>query len=87
MCAVIFAFKLGKEDFDAVISNCVAMGYDNDCTGATVGSLFGACYSIDKISEKWYKNFNNVIHTYIRGFETMKIDEYISLIQEIKEND
>ena len=86
MCAIIFSFKLGKNNFDAVISNCIAMGYDNDCTGASVGSIFGACYGINSIDEKWYKNFNNEIHTYIRGYESLKITEYVDLIMEINKN-
>ena len=37
-----------------------------DCTGASVDSILGAIISINSIDEKWYKPFNDMIHTYIR---------------------
>ena len=86
MCAIIFALFLGDNDFNKTISNCIAIGYDNDCTGATIGSLLGANIAIDKISTKWYQNFNNEIHTYIRGYETISIDNLINIILEISKN-
>lgn len=86
MCAIIFALFLGDNDFNKTISNCIAIGYDNDCTGATIGSLLGANIAIDKISTKWYQDFNNEIHTYIRGYETISIDNLINIILEISKN-
>ena len=53
------------------------MGYDNDCTGASVGSILGALLTIEKIDKKWYEPFHNEIHTYIRGYETLKITELV----------
>ena len=84
MCAIVFSFVLGGKNFDNVISNCIAMGYDNDCTGASVGSILGAIISIKNIDEKWYKNFNNTIHTYIRGYESITINQLIEMIKEAR---
>lgn len=83
MCAIVFSFIIGGNDFDKVISNCIAMGYDNDCTGASVGSIIGAILTHNGIDEKWYKPFNNEIHTYIRGYETISIDNLIEMIKNI----
>ncbi|MDD4422179.1 MAG: ADP-ribosylglycohydrolase family protein, partial [Eubacteriales bacterium] len=41
-CLVVFALILGRGDFSESISQVVAMGLDNDCTGATTGSIMGA---------------------------------------------
>ena len=59
------------------------MGYDNDCTGASVGSIIGAILTANSIDKKWYKPFNNEIHTYIRGYESLSIDNFIEMINKI----
>lgn len=83
MCAIVFSLIIGQNDFDKTISNCIAMGYDNDCTGASVGSIIGAILTVNSIDKKWYKPFNNEIHTYIRGYETISIDNLIEMIKNI----
>ena len=84
MCAIVFSFILGENDFDKTISNCIAMGYDNDCTGASVGSMLGAYLTIDKIDPRWYKCFNDEVHTYIRGHEKISISKLLKIIENIK---
>ena len=83
MCAIVFSLIIGQNDFDKTISNCIAMGYDNDCTGASVGSIIGAILTANSIDKKWYKPFNNEIHTYIRGYESLSIDNLIEMIKKI----
>lgn len=84
MCAIVFSIILGHNDFDLTISNCIAMGYDNDCTGASVGSIMGAYLKIENIDKKWYECFNDTIHTYIRGYETIKISDLIDILTQNK---
>ncbi len=83
MCAIVFALKLGGMDFTKCISECIAIGLDNDCTGATVGSIVGACLGLDKIPAYWYENFNDTVRTYIRGYDSLSlndvIDRYVAL--------
>lgn len=76
-CLTIFGLMIGGDDFDRVIGETVAMGYDNDCTAATAGSIFGAAKGISGIPEKWYRNFNNKVLTYINGHPELKIDDVI----------
>jgi ADP-ribosylglycohydrolase len=76
-CLTIFGLTIGGNDFTKVIGQTVAMGYDNDCTAATAGSIFGALYGIDKIPLHWYKNFNNKVLTYINGHPEFQIDDLI----------
>lgn len=77
-CLSIFGLTIGGEDFTKVIGQTVAMGYDNDCTAATAGSLFGALHGIDKIPSFWYENFNNKVLTYINGHPDFNIDDLIN---------
>lgn len=83
MCCIVFGLLLGEGDYTKAIGNTVAIGYDNDCTGATVGSIMGAWLGFDKIPEIWHKNFNDTIATYIIGHEKVSIedvtDRFVSL--------
>ena len=78
MCAIVFALILGGNDYTKCISDCVAIGLDNDCTGATVGSIAGACLGIEAIPSYWYENFNNTVKTYLIGHETLALDDVIA---------
>ena len=79
----VFGLELGKDNFDKVIGNTVAMGLDNDCTGATVGSLFGAAYGIDYIDKKWYEKFNNKIHSYLIDLPLFEIDDVLDRFKKL----
>ena len=78
MVAIVFALMLGGNDYTKCISDCIAIGLDNDCTGATVGSIAGACLGIDAIPEYWYEKFNNTVSTYLTGYETLALDDVIA---------
>lgn len=85
MVAIVFALMLGGNDYTKCISECVAIGLDNDCTGATVGSIAGACLGIENIPAHWYDKFNNTVATYLTGYETLALDDVINRF--IKLND
>ena len=51
----------------------MAIGLDNDCTGATVGSIAGACLGFDRIPAYWYDKFNDTVRTYIKDNGTLSI--------------
>ena len=77
MCAVVFAIMLGEGDYTKTISNSIAIGLDNDCNGATVGSIVGANVSIKNIPEYWYKCFNDNVRTYLIGYENLSLQDVI----------
>lgn len=77
MCAIVFALMLGGNDFTKCISECVAIGLDNDCTGATVGSIAGACLGFDAIPAYWYDKFNDTVCTYIKDHTSLSIADVI----------
>jgi len=76
-CLTIFGFYLGKGDFTQTIANVIAMGLDNDCTGATAGSIIGAVVGEKGIEKHWTKNFKNQVRTYLNGIPELKIDEVV----------
>lgn len=77
MVAVVFALMLGGNDFEKCISECVAIGLDNDCTGATVGSIAGACLGIENIPTHWYDRFNDKVMSYITGYRELSIEDVV----------
>ena len=77
-CLTIFGLMLGGDDFTRCIGETVAMGYDNDCTAATVGSVFGAAYGLGAIPGHWYRPFNNKVLTYINGHPELAIDDLLA---------
>lgn len=83
MCVIVFATILAKNDYDKAISYCVAMGLDNDCTAASIGSLYGANLGCEKIDKKWYECFNNTIHTFINNLPSITIDEVVNIAYKI----
>lgn len=74
-CLTIFGLMIGGSDFTRCIGETVAMGFDNDCTAATVGSIFGASKGIQYIPEHWYRPFNNKVLSYIKGNPVFGIDD------------
>lgn len=74
----IWGLMIGGLDVTKVLSETVAMGLDNDCTAATAGSIVGAVVGIDGVPEKWYKNFNNKVHSYLIDQSEFKIDDLIN---------
>jgi ADP-ribosylglycohydrolase len=82
-CLTVFALALGGKDFDKVISNCVAMAHDCDCTAATAGSIFGAAYGLEYINEKWYKPFGNRVNSYFNGPDHYEIDDILARFEKM----
>ena len=74
---VAAALLFGEGDFGKSICMAVETGYDTDCNGATVGSIFGMANGIGSISEYWKKPINNKIHTSIFGVGTVNITDCV----------
>jgi ADP-ribosylglycohydrolase len=63
---VILGLCIGKKDVTKTIGETVAMGMDNDCTGATSGSIAGAVVGKKNVPEHWYKPFKNRMRVYFK---------------------
>jgi len=66
-CLTVWGLTIGGTDLTKVIGETVAMGLDNDCTAATAGSIAGTVVGKRGIPKRWYRNFNNVVHSYLIG--------------------
>ncbi|MBP7401096.1 MAG: ADP-ribosylglycohydrolase family protein [Clostridia bacterium] len=64
---VVLGICLGGKDFTRVIGETVAMGFDNDCTGATAGSIVGAVLGRDRLPPHWIQPFRNRMQCYFNG--------------------
>lgn len=63
---VVMGLQIGQKDFTKTIGETVAMSGDNDCTGATAGSILGAVIGIDSIPEHWVRPFQGRMHIYLK---------------------
>jgi ADP-ribosylglycohydrolase len=76
-CLTLFGLHIGGTDVSTVISQTVAMGYDNDCTAATAGSIVGAVVGKEGVPTHWTAKFNNTLHTFLKGAESFSIDDVV----------
>ena len=76
-CLTVWGITIGGTDFTRVISETVAMGYDNDCTAATAGSIVGAVVGRAGIPEHWSRPFGNTIYSYLRGNAELRISDVL----------
>jgi ADP-ribosylglycohydrolase len=85
-CLTVFGLMLGKGDFTETIANVVALGLDNDCTGATAGSIIGAIVGEKGIAPHWTKNFKNTVRTYLNGLPALPIDQVVTRFIKLAQN-
>jgi ADP-ribosylglycohydrolase len=60
---LVIGLLYGEGDFDKSVCIAVNCGEDTDCTGATIGSIFGILHGIDAIPDKWIKPIGRKIKT------------------------
>ncbi len=63
----------GWVDFGKAICMAVECGFDTDCNGATVGSVWGMAHGESAILKAWTEVFHNRLHTSIFGVGTVAI--------------
>ena len=62
---VVMGLDIGRKNFTRTIGQTVAMSGDNDCTGATAGSILGAVIGLEKIEPQWLRPFQGRMHIYL----------------------
>ncbi len=72
---VVLALMYGQKDFGKTISIAVRCGNDTDCNGATAGSVIGAMLGARAIPDKWTRDFNNTVRSYVMGFDNSRITD------------
>ena len=60
---LVIGLLYGEGDFGKSICTAVNCGEDTDCTGATVGSIFGIMHGIGAIPERWIAPIGRKIKT------------------------
>ncbi|MHB1485126.1 MAG: ADP-ribosylglycohydrolase family protein [Saccharofermentanales bacterium] len=60
---LIIGLLYGEGDFEKSLCIAINCGEDTDCTGATIGSIFGLIHGIDAIPEKWINPIGTSIKT------------------------
>ncbi len=73
LCLIVFALLLCGTDVTKALGETVAMGLDNDCTAASVGSIVGALVGAKNVPEVWTKNWNDTVETYLTGYPSFSI--------------
>ncbi|RFU36213.1 hypothetical protein B7463_g83, partial [Scytalidium lignicola] len=68
---VVFGILIGRRDFTKVIGETMAMGFDNDCTTATAGSIVGAVVKEEGIPNHWIEPFQDRLQTYLKDLPQM----------------
>ena len=79
---VVASLLYGDGDYGKSICLAVETGFDTDCNGATVGSIFGMAHGIKAIPEYWTKPINDTLETLVFGVGTVKISERVRLTLE-----
>jgi hypothetical protein len=87
---VVAALLLGQDDFEKAISIAVMGGWDTDCNGATVGSIWGAMYGAARIPKKWTDPLHDTLFSLIPDYHPIAITECarhsIKIVTEVRKN-
>lgn len=83
---VVMGLMIGQNDFTKTIGETVAMGGDNDCTGATAGSILGAVIGLDAIPSHWITPFGGRMQIYLKELpEYLEIEEVCRRFEKLAE--
>jgi hypothetical protein len=65
----------GEGDYGKSICRAVQAGFDTDCNGATVGSIFGMMHGTAALPERWIGPLNDLLDTGIAGYYQVRISQ------------
>ncbi len=71
---VAAALLWGDDDFGQSVAQAVMCGFDTDCNGATVGSLWGVMHGANRIPEAWARPVRNTLRTGLAGYHEVAVD-------------
>lgn len=74
----VVALWFGQEDFDLNMEIGAVAGLDVDCNTAQLGAILGAMKS-PVVSEAWTGPIGTELKTYVRGLETIRIQEIVDM--------
>ncbi len=65
------------DDYGHAICRAVQCGFDTDCNGATVGSIWGMMHGYDAIAPEWVEPLHGKLSTSIRGTSLIDLEEAV----------
>ncbi len=74
---VVASLLYGNGDFGSSICMANEAGFDTDCNGATVGSIFGMTKGIESIPKCWTDPLNDTLETSIFHVGTVRITDRV----------
>ena len=66
-------------DYTQAIGMAVQAGFDTDCNGATVGSVYGMLYGDKCIGAQWSAPIHDTLDTTILGVGKVRLDEMVDM--------
>ncbi len=78
MVAVVLSLSYCENNFDKAMRILADCGMDVDCNAGEVGSIIGAM-NPELIGKKWTDPFEDILRTYVPGYEEVKISELAKL--------
>ncbi|GAB4443570.1 MAG: ADP-ribosylglycohydrolase family protein [Anaerolineae bacterium] len=72
---VVLGLLWGEGDYEKSICRAVQAGFDTDCNGATVGSVYGMMHGAKALPEKWIGPLNDTLETGVAGYYRVRISE------------
>jgi hypothetical protein len=72
---VTIGLLYGGDDFSQAIGRAVMPGFDTDCNGATVGSIWGVLHGVDALPTLWTRPIHNRLRTGVAGYHDVAIDK------------
>lgn len=83
---VVMGLVIAQKDFTKAIGETIAMSGDNDCTGATAGSILGAVIGLDHIPDQWIRPFQGRMHIYLNQMpEYLEIEDVCKRFERLAE--
>ncbi len=70
---VAAALLFGGHDFGQTIALAVMPGFDTDCNGATVGSVWGVVHGVGALPRSWTAPIRDKIRTGVAGYHEVKV--------------
>jgi len=72
---VVASLLLGGDDFEKAVTLAVMGGWDTDCNGATVGSIWGAMYGAARIPQKWAAPLHDTLYSLVPDYHPIAISQ------------
>ena len=78
---IVIMALLYNDNYGSAICSAVQTGFDTDCNGATVGSIFGMMHGYESIGSEWTDCINGKLQTGIINHPIYDVNELVKMTQ------